>query len=272
MDKNELAELASNPDLISGIYNYCDRWCERCPFTSRCLLYATERADGTLDDPELNDENNARFWQKLEQIFKEVRQMIVDWAAEEGIDVETLKGEELGAEREQQKYDADHHQLSEAARDYAKAVQQWFNEEFAVEETVHDDLSGDSKSAAEDISVSDAIEIVRWYQFLIAAKVFRALMGLEEESLEDESSETAEIVRAARAGDSDGSAKIALISIDRSLSAWRVLHSELPEKAESILPLLFELEKLRRGLEHTFPEARDFIRPGFDEVDSEFLS
>src|SRR5258705_2000420 len=40
--RRSLTELAGNPDLISGIYNYCDRWCERCPLTSRCLVYATE--------------------------------------------------------------------------------------------------------------------------------------------------------------------------------------------------------------------------------------
>ena len=44
MQRRSLTELASNPDLISGIYNYCDRWCERCPLTSRCLVYATEKA------------------------------------------------------------------------------------------------------------------------------------------------------------------------------------------------------------------------------------
>ena len=27
---------------ISGIYNYCDRWCERCRFTSNCYLFTTE--------------------------------------------------------------------------------------------------------------------------------------------------------------------------------------------------------------------------------------
>jgi hypothetical protein len=72
--------------------------------------------------------------------------------------------------------------------------------------------------------------------------------------------------------DSDGSAKIALIAIDRSLSAWRLMQNALPEKTESIVPMLIELEKLRRGIEQIFPRARDFIRPGFDEVDSEFVS
>ncbi len=51
-----LTELANNPDLISGIYNYCDRWCERCPLTSRCLVYATEQEDN--DSPESRDIRN----------------------------------------------------------------------------------------------------------------------------------------------------------------------------------------------------------------------
>jgi len=27
---------------ISGIYNYCDRWCEKCLYTNRCLLFKQE--------------------------------------------------------------------------------------------------------------------------------------------------------------------------------------------------------------------------------------
>jgi hypothetical protein len=37
MDKNDFLKLAADPKYIPGICNYCDRWCERCPFTSRCL-------------------------------------------------------------------------------------------------------------------------------------------------------------------------------------------------------------------------------------------
>ena len=42
MRRRTLTELARNPNLISGVYNYCDRWCERCPLSSRCLLYAQD--------------------------------------------------------------------------------------------------------------------------------------------------------------------------------------------------------------------------------------
>jgi hypothetical protein len=68
------------------------------------------------------------------------------------------------------------------------------------------------------------------------------------------------------AKDSDGSAKVSLMAIDRSVSAWRLIQMCLPERADSIKPIILDLERLRQKAEKRFPEARDFIRPGFDEV------
>ena len=282
MDKNELIQLAANRDLISGIYNYCDRWCERCPFTARCLVFATEKADGAFDDSEIDDVNNAKFWQKLESTFKQVRQMIVEWAEEEGIDLEALEGEVLLAEREQQREDAKEHRLSLSARRYARMVQEWFEQELAIERSVHDDTTGTVNSAEEDIDVSDAIEVVRWYQFFIPSKIFRALIGFERQTSAGEpvpdsvgqaaASAEDEVLMEISGNHSDGSAKIALIAIDRSLNAWRILQRSLPEKTDSILPMLVKLDRLRQATEAVFPRARDFIRPGFDETQSEFVS
>ena len=282
MDKNELIQLAANRDLVSGIYNYCDRWCERCPFTARCLVFATEKADGAFDDSEIDDINNAKFWQKLESTFKQVRQMIVEWAEEEGIDLATLEGDALLAEREQQRVDAKEHRLSLSARRYARMVQKWFEQELAIERSVHDDTTGTANSAEEDIDVSDAIEVVRWYQFFIPSKIFRALIGFERQTSAgelvpdnfDEAAASAEdeTLRQISENHSDGSAKIALIAIDRSLNAWRILQLSLPDKTDSILPMLVKLDRLRQATEAVFPRARDFIRPGFDEETSKFVS
>ncbi len=282
MRKNHLRELARNPDFISGIYNYCDRWCERCPFTARCLVYATEKADNDAADPEVHDIDSAKFWSRLESVFRETHEMILEWAEEAGVDLATVEAEAALADREQQRHDAKEHELSLSARRYAEMVQRWFTEEFAVEERVHDDTTGKSNNTEDDIDISDAIEVIRWYQFFVAAKVFRALMGLEERSADDDLAaddiftdtelDEDELELDVVGYDADGSAKIALIAIDRSSSAWRVMQSTLLEKAESIRPMLLELERLRRTAEQTFPQARDFIRPGFDEVISEFVS
>ena len=63
--------------------------------------------------------------------------------------------------------------------------------------------------------------------------------------------------------DSDGSAKIALIAMDRSISAWAGLRETLGD--DSVLDLLVQLTRLRRETEALFPNARRFVRPGFDE-------
>jgi hypothetical protein len=282
MRKSALRELAGSHDFISGIYNYCDRWCERCPLTTRCLVYATEQADEVSVDPESHDINSAKFWSRMESIFQEAHDMILELAEEAGLDREIFEAEADSLDREQHRQEAKQHELSLSARRYAEMVERWFTEEFAVEESVHDDTTGKSKNMEDDIDVSDAMEVIRWYQFFAAAKVYRALMGLEDKIIEDAKATDDAMTGDELADDesqfsvvgddADGSAKIALIAIDRSSSAWRVMQSSLPEKADSIKPILLELERLRRTTEKVFPNAHDFIRPGFDEVISEFVS
>ena len=50
MKKDDLRKLVRNPKFISGIYNYCDRWCERCRFTAYCRVYDTEQRRLELAD------------------------------------------------------------------------------------------------------------------------------------------------------------------------------------------------------------------------------
>jgi hypothetical protein len=75
--------------FISGIYNYCDRWCERCSFTSRCRNY--ERTDDL--SPEQQDINNNRFWEDIAANFEQAVIMIRDAAKERGIDIDAAMAE-----------------------------------------------------------------------------------------------------------------------------------------------------------------------------------
>jgi len=63
-----------------------------------------------------------------------------------------------------------------------------------------------------------------------------------------------------------------LIAIDRSTAAWHAMEMCLPAKSDSIAPIFAELERLRWLLEQEFPVAREFIRPGFDELDTELVN
>ena len=51
-----------------------------------------------------------------------------------------------------------------------------------------------------------------------------------------------------------------------SIAAWRLVQLALPEREVSIVPLILQLERLRHRIEKTFPYAREFVRPGFDEI------
>ncbi len=64
--------------------------------------------------------------------------------------------------------------------------------------------------------------------------------------------------------DANGSAKVALIGIARSLTAWTVLYQHLPEHQDDILALLALLEHTRQAALQQFPGAPGFVRVGFD--------
>ena len=254
MRRRNLTELAQNPDLISGIYNYCDRWCERCPLTSRCLVYATEQEDD--DSPESHDIRNEAFWRKLGSIFQETREMIVEWAKEANIDLcEPTEEDEARYRKKRQLID--NHPLTKAGKKYANVASDWLRE---FDQTIEvSDLRVTESDFEKSQSLEDAREVIQWYQYQIAVKTMRALSGQKEEL--DQDPELAEFPK-----DSDGSAKVALIGIDRSVAAWRMMQMCLPERAVSIVPLILQLERLRHRLEKGFPDARHFVRPGFDEV------
>ena len=254
MRSKDLTELARNSDFISGIYNYCDRWCEKCPFTARCLVYASDDEDQD-PDPQSRDINNAAFWRKLEAIFRETREMIAKWAEEACVDLnETDKAS--STRREERRTKAAQDSLALAAKKYAFAVDGWFR---ACDEIIEvHDGPGFESELEETERILESREVINWYQYQIAVKIMRALSSRHNENRWEGEDNFG--------NDSDGSAKVALIGIDRSVSAWRLMQIAIPEQNESIVPLILSLEGLRQSVERRFPNARGFIRPGFDEV------
>jgi len=65
--------------------------------------------------------------------------------------------------------------------------------------------------------------------------------------------------------DSNGSAKVALIGIDRSIGAWAKLYELFPDQSDTILDILLQLDRLKKKIDITFPNAQHFKRPGFDD-------
>lgn len=264
MSPNDLRSLASNPRFIAGIYNYCDRWCERCPLSDRCLNYAIEKAEDNADLA-TRDLQNQKFWDKLHDVFAQTIEMIRADARKLGIDLENPDGVAAAAaeERVLRRREAKNSRFARAAMQYVRAVDIWMERArplFAAKglelETMAQLEIGDAQS--EVARLGELVEVVRWYQHFIYVKLRRAISSLAEDEIESDP-ELRSFPK-----DSDGSAKIALIAIDRSISAWAELRDQLTDEAESILDLLVQLGRLRRDAENRFPQAREFVRPGFD--------
>ncbi|MFQ5824900.1 MAG: hypothetical protein ACE5JB_12655 [bacterium] len=262
MNKKDILKLAGDPRFIPGIYNYCDCWCERCPYTSRCLVYAKEQED--MDDPATRDINNEAFWQKIHSIFHQTLEMITEMTEEQGIDLESLEVESEIEEEKKHQDEAQNHELSQAALRYSNMVDEWFDSEKELFEQKDEELITklelgitDTETDAEAESIIDAVEVIRWYQHQIFVKLMRALIQDDLDQFEEENNSP---------NDSDGSVKVALIGMDRSISAWGKLRNHFPEKTDDILSILPHLDRLRRKTEKEFPNARSFVRPGFDSI------
>ncbi len=260
MDKDDLKKLAKDPKYIPGIYNYCDRWCERCPFTSRCLNCTLVKEQ--FGDLEKTDELNEAFWEKFSEMLHSTLTMIKEMAKEQGLDLDSIDMEKESNNENNKEENSLAYLISHTSKNYAKSVDQWFNSNeylfFEKEEEMNriHIISSQSNPIQEAKEISDAIEIIGWYQWQIHVKLERAVQSVStEESLDfDEFPK-----------DSDGSAKVALIGIDRSMSAWKVLLTDFPGQTKQILNFIKMLEHIKNGVETQFPDARDFIRPGFDD-------
>jgi hypothetical protein len=263
MDKERLKKLAEDPRFIQSIYNYCDRWCERCPFTARCLNFALGEEE--FDQLEAQDLDNEAFWKKLSETLHVTLELLEEAAEEHEIDLNSMDTEELAEEERLNDELARDHQCSRAAKLYIEMVDDWldsardiFSPEDEERSTTEPLEETDTTSSEEDNSLVEPVEVVGWYQHLIYVKLMRAIRGELAEQLEilDEYPK-----------DSDGSAKVALIGIDRSIAAWGEIRNLFPHRNNQILDILVHLEQLRRTVEKTFPNARAFIRPGFDKID-----
>jgi len=251
-------------DAISGIFNYCDRWCERCEFTSRCSVFAMEQADDEELGPESRDPKNRAFWKRINANFAETLVMLQEKCVEMGIDPDEPLSPEEKAREEETRLKVSRDELVCAGNRYCENVHKWLEASESLFDTKREELLQRARlelpnapdPETEAIELHDLLDVVQWYHTLIAVKVQRAVHGAVEG--------VPDIIKD-MPRDSDGSAKVALISMDRSISAWARLRAHFPEQKDAIIDTLLQLDRLRRGMEAAFPKARAFVRPGFDE-------
>jgi hypothetical protein len=114
------------------------------------------------------------------------------------------------------------------------------------------------RAAADDV-LREALEIAQWDATFVPAQLYRALVGRDShEQGEDFDDDPVQ-------NDWNGSAKVALICLERSEAAWQMIAQATGDVEPAALAE--RIAGLRRQVEKTFPDAPSFVRPGFDEPD-----
>jgi hypothetical protein len=245
---------------IPFIYNYCDRWCERCCFTSRCAVYE----DIKQEDEEEKDLNNQVFWDKLSKSFEKAMELLHQGAIDHGMDLNSVsKEDEEEIERHEQEIDrlVEEHPLKKLCKQYSTFAHRMVNDEaywkMKADEIKKQAMLGifNEDQVIEEVRrVKDCQEVIVWHMDFIWLKFTRAL------SAKMDGYEDPDEIQA----DSNGSAKIALVAVDHSLQAWLQLLDLMPDE-DRIMTLLSILSKIDKMGRLEFPKATQFIRPGFDE-------
>jgi hypothetical protein len=251
---------------IQGIYNYCDRWCERCTFTSRCSVFENE-----LDAPEgVHDMDNKAFWDRLAENFSKARDILKQAAEHHNIDLKAIAQEANDIDLKQKilRQESRDHPIGELSFQYSKLSMDWLRRQPGMLNRL-EELKTDLTIGVESIEASkekialikDSLAIIKWYETFIHVKLMRALSG--KVNATDDT--FGELDDSPYGTDSDGSAKIALIGIERSMNAWIKLFELLPQHEDEFLSVLGLLDKLKKLSLEEFPNAMNFRRPGFDD-------
>ncbi|MHC4629428.1 MAG: hypothetical protein ACYTDV_20820 [Planctomycetota bacterium] len=227
------------------------------------MNYALSKEE--FDNPESRDIHNQAFWDKLGEILSATLDMAREKAKEIGIDLDAIDTAEIARKTDRIHETAKEQPHTRAAMKYAKMVDNWFETNRWLLEEKGDELESlaqaDIPGTNPDdgaVKIHDCIEVVRWYQHQIYVKLCRAASG----TIRDES-EYLECTQK----DADGSAKVAIIGIERSAAAWAALVFHFPDLERSILQVLVTLKHLLKQVDESFPNARSFLRPGFDKTD-----
>lgn len=248
---------------ISGIFNYCDRWCERCTFTTRCAVYEGE----TQVPSEALDMKNKAFWDRLGQNFLKAKDLLQKVAEQSGVDLEAVQVEMAESARKKDliKQESREHPLSQLTFRYSQVGREWLKTQPGMLDRLDAlktelTLGVESQEGArrQTAVIKDSLAVIQWYLAFIHIKLVRALMGKLTTETQDENEES-------YPRDYDGSAKIAMIAIERSIHAWSQLFEILPENEDDFLKVLSMLQKIKTMAEAEFPDALAFVRPGFDE-------
>lgn len=244
------------PPHIPFMNNYCDRWCERCPMTDRCAAFKPKWVS-----EEWKAQSEGEFLKEFQNNLKETMSALQEMVEKEGMDWEQLVEDASDYEIPEPALSDLEKEVLELANNYCTKTMEWLDSRRPVIENFVQELQqqfeiGIGTPETSVSKVIDALEIIDWYCTLINTKTHRAVEGAHDEFNDADEDPTQ--------NDANGTAKLVVICIHKSINAWEAVREEISELEDESLDYLALLSKIRTGLTAIFPNHEAFVRPGFD--------
>ena len=214
--------------FIVGVYQYCDRWCEQCPLTNRCRMFSS------LAEIDFEDRSEPRLTRERRRLAVQLVEFQTE-AEELGEGARPKPGERLGYLPELEPSSGTDPEVVASSHDLQKKFRQL--------------------SMSANPAVRNAAESIRYFSLFVPTKMMRALAQVAREGPGPQQS------------DANGSAKVAILALERMAGAWNVLIETHHVSATVAGPFLAEIAQMLRNLDRAVPNARAFVRPGFDELE-----
>ena len=232
-----LVALARDETLIPGVHERCDQWCMYCPITDRCLAFRCTGGEGGVWNPcDTSDEcvdEGIVFLKKLADVEGRLAPP----------EIEAVMSRDRERLRKVFRLDDPLERIGRSYMTLAAAYLQ-SRADFPFQILWRD-------------AGPTPLEVLIWYHTLAPARVFRAILCAAEASHGV----------TGRDHDARAAAKVALIGIDRSLTAVETMRAEDDDPRLSLLQA--DLHRLRAAVETRFPDARSFARRGLDPEDAQ---
>jgi len=200
-------------------FNYCDYRCDRCEHKDTCKVYKDDQE--RLLDHYVKGEDPYKpevFMQDLHEIFKKTKDMIMEMAEKEGVDLDDMPDEEPP------RVNPEEYAIYRLAYSYTREAHSFIKEleKVGVPETLQEDYS----------------DLV-WHHTLIAAKTGRLVSGFIDDFLDEE----------IRKVEEEGTLGVIRKSINLSKNALQNMLNELPDHLYTIADLMDLLKRLEKQIQ-----------------------
>ncbi|RLD42516.1 MAG: hypothetical protein DRI86_11520, partial [Bacteroidetes bacterium] len=149
--KKHIKEISKGAELISGIYNYCDRWCEHCTMAKHCSIYYLEQSE--ID----NNEDSKNGIDRISDIFSLTMEMMQEMSSDLGIDFNDIGDFNI----------PEHipNKTEKLAINYGKEVMLWLSTENEFFNKYSENMLLINEEEA--LKIGDQLEIISWYSSVI---------------------------------------------------------------------------------------------------------